>query len=136
VPASSGEPGQLRRTRPAPANSEPPDGGTFGAKATVTPPPEFTASTGQPFCGSPVNVDAGGFVPYYNVGVFIQTEDYTRFLGSGYSTVDPSGRVTDLPVDLNASYTGWVRVVVYEYGDGPLGLAPAPASATTYVFVC
>jgi len=113
-----------------------PYGGTFGAKATVTPPPGFLLSTGQPSCGAPVNVDAYGFVPYYNVGVFVQTEDYSRFLGSSYTTVDPGGQVRGLPVDLTAPYTGWVRVVAYEYGDGPLGLAPAPASATTYVYVC
>jgi len=83
-----------------------------------------------------VNVDLYGFVPYYNVGVFVQTEDYTQFLGSSYTTADSGGQISGLQVHLNAPYTGWVRVVAYEYGDGPLGLAPAPANVTTYVHVC
>src|SRR5260370_19659269 len=55
-----------------------PYNGTYGTTAVVTTPPSFFYGTGQPYCGAPVNVDLYGFVPYYNVGVFVQTEDYPR----------------------------------------------------------
>jgi hypothetical protein len=116
-----------------------PYSGTVGAQTVVLPPPGFLASTGQPSCGSLVmNVDAYGFMPYYNVRVEVLSKDLFAVLGSGSAKADGSGMV-HLSLVLSDPYLspdGALRIVADEYGYGPLGFIPAPATVWSWVFVC
>jgi hypothetical protein len=113
--------------------------GTVGAQTVVQPPPFFLYDTGQLSCGSlVVTVDAVQFMPGYNVEVELKTADGFPVPGAIVSTkADGSGRVRTTLLLNGTSYPdGGVYVVAGEYGDGPLGLGPAPASASNWVFVC
>ena len=75
--------------------------------------------------------------PSYNVRVEVLTADLSTVLGTGFTIADGSGKVHGaFPLSYLTPAAGWVRIVADEYGYGPLGFVPAPATVWSWVYVC
>lgn len=109
--------------------------GTAGAKTVVNPMPQFLAA-GQTSCGYPVTASTYGFQPYYNVRFELLSQDLTKLLDKRYVTSDWIGDAYASPPLAASGYTGWAWIIVDEYGSGPTGYIPAPATIGYHLYVC
>jgi hypothetical protein len=107
-----------------------PSFGTVGASGdpVVDPPPQFLINnTGQPSCGSPVNVEIAGFDHFDAVRVELLSQDLSKLLDKRNVTSDfvgdvalsPSSAAQGLPLS-TGGYTGGAWIIADEYGGYPV----------------